>query len=163
MTVMIGGILLAAGVMLYVLEPVFSGRGAPLYDGVDDYDERAARRRVALTALRDLEYDRATGKLDGHDYELLRAELSREALSHLGPESRDRSGQAAEALSRELEREIEEVRMALREGLQCSACNHLNGFGARYCGRCGETLETPGKRGAEERVGGSGRSDGGAA
>jgi len=44
-SVLIGGVLLAAGVMLFILEPVFSGKGAPLYDGDDTYDEGAARRR----------------------------------------------------------------------------------------------------------------------
>ncbi len=144
MAVMLGGILLAAGVMLFILEPVFSGRGAPLYDGVDDFDEGAARRRVALTALRDLEYDRATGKLDGTDYELLRSELSREALQHLETSARASGDPAAERASRELESEIEQIRRALREGLQCGECGHLNAFGARYCGRCGETLAVRG-------------------
>lgn len=144
MTVILGGILLAAGVMLYVLEPVFSGRGAPLYDGVDDFDEGAARRRVALTALRDLEYDRATGKLDGGDYEMLKTELSREALQHLGPRQRGGGDPVTERVSRELEEEIEQIRRALREGLQCGDCGHLNAFGARYCGRCGEGLKRDG-------------------
>ena len=57
-----------------------------MYDGDDVFDEGAARRRVALTALRDLEYDRATGKLDEDDYGQLRTELSREALEHLDEE-----------------------------------------------------------------------------
>ena len=141
---MLGGILLAAGVMLYILEPVFSGRGAPLYDGVDDFDEGVARRQVALTALRDLEYDRATGKLDGSDYDLLKNELSREALQHLGPQTPGGGNPATERASRELEEEIEQIRTALREGLQCGDCGHLNAFGARYCGRCGEALGTGG-------------------
>ena len=80
---LIGGVLLAAGVALFILEPVFSGRSAAAFHGDDDFDEAAARRLVALTALRDLEYDRATGKLDGDDYEALKLELSREALVHL--------------------------------------------------------------------------------
>lgn len=155
MTALIGGILLAAGVMLYVIEPVFSGRGAPLYDDEDDYDEGAARRRVALTALRDLEYDRATGKLDGKDYKLLRDELSHDALRQLGPivEGRDRVDSPVERASRELEDEIAQIRQALREGLQCVGCEHINRTGARFCGRCGKTLdpapETAGHAGSD--------------
>ncbi len=158
MSVMLGGVLLAAGVMLYLLEPVFSGRGSPLYDGEDDHDERAAQRRVALTALRDLEYDRATGKLDGHDYETLRAELSHEALRHLGDEPPGGGDPAVERASRELEEEIEEIRRALRKGLQCGDCGHLNGTGALYCGRCGEALGPAGAKraAAESRVGKAG-------
>lgn len=141
MTVLIGGVLLAAGVVLVILEPVFSGKGAPLYDGDDDYDEGAARRRVALTALRDLEYDRATGKLDETDYGKLRTELSREALRHLPEEGSDEEGATpADRASRELEAEIARLRRAVREGMECGACGHLNPLGARFCGRCGEAL-----------------------
>ena len=141
---MVGGILLAAGVMLYLLEPVFSGRGAPLRDGSGSYDESAARRRIALTALRDLEYDRATGKLDGQDYALLKADLSHEALRHLEDKSPDGRDRAIERASRELEEEIEQIRMALRKGLECSGCGYLNAGAARFCARCGEALAVRG-------------------
>ena len=142
MSVLIGGILLAAGVMLFILEPVFSGRSATLYDGDDEYDEDAARRRVALTALRDLEYDRATGKLDEDDYGQLKAELSREALRHLEAEDGEDGGGSlpVDRASRELEDEIVHLRRAIREGMQCAACDHLNRLGARFCARCGEEL-----------------------
>ena len=145
MSVLIGGVLLAAGVLLFILEPVFSGKSAPLYDGDDQYDEGAARRRVALTALRDLEYDRATGKLDEDDYGQLRTELSREALEHLGEEGGGDGGSGPDRASKELEEEIAELRKAIREGMQCSGCEHLNRLGAMYCARCGEGLGGGGK------------------
>lgn len=154
MTALIGGILLAAGVMLYVIEPLFSGRGAAAYDSEDDYDEGAARRRVALSALRDLEYDRATGKLDRKDYELLRAELSHDALRQLEPDDERgyQADSAVERASRELEDEIAQIRRALREGLQCAGCQHLNRAGARFCGRCGEALQAGGGAGARAKA-----------
>lgn len=147
MSVLIGGVLLGAGVLLFVLEPVFSGKSAPLYDGDDVFDEGAARRRVALTALRDLEYDRATGKLDEDDYGQLRTELSREALEHLGEEGEGgRVGdgrRGPDRASRELEEEIAELRRAIREGMECATCGHLNRLGAKFCSRCGEGLGLP--------------------
>lgn len=160
MSVLIGGVLLAAGVMLFILEPVFSGRSAPLYDGDDDYDEGAARRRVALTALRDLEYDFATGKLDERDYGHLKTELSHEALRHLEPregEDGDGGGPPADRASRDLEEEIARLRKAIREGMRCAACEHVNRLGARFCGRCGGGLgvEAEGKAG----VAGAGTRD----
>jgi len=134
-----GGIALAAGVLLFVLEPVFSGRGAPAYGGDDRWDEAAAKRRVALSALRDLEDDRATGKIDERDYAELRADLSREALSRLdGEAAAQLDGDPAAAA---LEEEIADMRRALRAGLKCGACRHVNGRGARHCGRCGMPLE----------------------
>lgn len=142
MTALVGGALLAAGVALFILEPVFSGRRATLYGGDDDFDEGAARRRVALTALRDLEYDRATGKLDEEDYGALKLELSREALMHLGPGRDSGEGVETEAVrvARQLEDEIAQIRRAIREGMQCASCDHVNSIGARYCGRCGKRL-----------------------
>lgn len=150
MTALIGGVLLAAGVMLYLLEPVFSGRGASAYAGEDDYDEGAARRRAALTALRDLEYDRMTGKLDGRDYELLKGELSRDALRRLGPElDENGSDPRLERANRALEAEISQLRKALREGRQCTGCGHVNRTGARFCGFCGQVLDS-----SQSRAGG---------
>ncbi len=157
MTALIGGVLLAAGVALFILEPVFSRRGAALYGGDDDFDEGAARRRVALTALRDLEYDRATGKLDEDDYEGLKLELSREALVHLGSGLDAGEGEETEAAraARQLEDEIAQIRQAIRAGMQCASCDQVNIIGARYCGHCGERLATgPGP--------GDASSDGGA-
>lgn len=147
MSVLIGGVLLGAGVLLFVLEPVFSGKSAPMYDGDDVFDESAARCRVALTALRDLEYDRATGKLDEDDYGQLRTELSREALEHLEEERGGGDGgrgwdggRGPDRASRELEDEIAELRRAIKEGMQCGVCEHLNRLGARFCARCGQGL-----------------------
>jgi len=140
MTTLLGGVLLAAAVALYVLEPVFSGRAAARYAGRDTHDESAARRRVALSALRDLEYDRATGKVVGEDYDTLKNELSREAIRAL--DARPDGVPAAESAlaSRELEDEIASIRRALRKGLQCESCQRLNDVGARYCGDCGKPL-----------------------
>ncbi len=132
-----GGIALAAGILLFVLEPVFSGRGALAYDGNERWDEAAARRRVALSALRDLEYDLATGKIDGRDYEGTRAELAREALQRLNEAPGEAPPDPAAAA---LEEEIAEMRRALREGLRCGACRNVNARGARFCGRCGGPL-----------------------
>ena len=136
MVAVVGAVLLATGVVLAVLEPIFSGRSAPLYDGDSGGAEAKARRRVALVALRELEYDRATGKLEGADYEVLRAELAHNALAHLAPAGGE--GKADE--DAELEAEIAEMRRALEAGLQCGVCEHVNRFGARYCGGCGGAL-----------------------
>ena len=133
-----GGIALAAGILLFVLEPVFSGRSATAYGGDDRWDEAAAKRRVALSALRDLEYDRATGKLDRRDYEELRTDLSREALLRLDGEAAVRV--AGDPAATAIEKEIADARRALRKGGTCRDCRHVNGVGARFCGRCGGPL-----------------------
>lgn len=147
MTAILGGVLLALGVLLFILEPVVSGQRAILYDGEDVYDEAAAKRRIALTALRDLEYDRATGKIEGDDYQRLKAELSREALRHLETRKEEgRPGPGAEGVEQHalgLEQEIARIRAALREGLGCPECEAVNRPGSSFCSTCGATL--PGK------------------
>ena len=57
-------------------------------------------------------------------------------------EDQDRGDSPVERASRELEDEIAQIRRALREGLQCASCEHLNRTGARFCGRCGEALDS---------------------
>src|SRR5687768_16173752 len=71
--------LMAAG---WVIVPLILRRlallGDPIAGGVLDAE---ARRRVALASLKEVEYDRASGKLDDRDYAELRSQLEREALA----------------------------------------------------------------------------------
>ncbi len=131
-----GGALLAGGVLLYVVEPIFSRRAAALYDGLDRHDEGAAQRRSSLIQLRELEFDREMGKVDEGEYGALRAELSRNALRYLEDGSRDEEGRTLLSL----EEEILEMRRALRRGLACETCGRAREATARFCGRCGAAL-----------------------
>ncbi len=160
---LIGGGLLAAAVVLYVLLPLVRGMEAPLHRSVREYSEEQFRKQVALAALRDVEYDFATGKMDEEDYRELKAELSAEALrilESLRDEEQGTGGAAAgkeagggragdeaedEAVTDEeldaLEEEIARIRRGLQEGRACRSCAYLNPPGSRFCGRCGQELE----------------------
>src|SRR5262245_65176741 len=83
MSVIIGAVLLVAAVVLFILQPMLSGQRASLHRELDEPTEAEARRRVTLMALRDVEYDFATGKLDESDYQRLKRELAAEALAAL--------------------------------------------------------------------------------
>lgn len=143
---LVAGALLAAAVVLYVLLPLIQGREAPLHRMEDEMSEEEYRRRLALSALRDVEYDYATGKLDDQDYQQLKGELSLEALRILdgagdGSDEGGTSGEGGEAESSDpLEREIARIRKGLREGRTCRVCAHVNPEGSRFCGRCGREL-----------------------
>ena len=82
-TVFLGGALVAAAVTLFILQPILSGLHASLDRAEDELTDAEARKRVALLALRDVEYDFLAGKLDEKDYLSLKADLTAEALEAL--------------------------------------------------------------------------------
>lgn len=142
---LVAGGLLAAAVVLFVLHPLVKGLEAPLE--LEDDDPGKAdlehRRRVALGALRDAEYDFATGKLDETDYRHLRGELARDALALLEEGAAEAPSGDGDGETEEidpLEAEIARIRSGLREGTTCRACAHVNPAGSRFCGRCGASL-----------------------
>lgn len=147
MMILLGAVLVAAAVVLYVVQPVFSGERAPLASLDEEFTEAEARRHLSLVALRDVEYDYATGKVDENDYRQLRDELGREALDALREVRRSR-GQAEDPPPRrdtvadDLEREIAAYRAALRAGTLCDHCGSANVQEALFCATCGKRLES---------------------
>lgn len=80
MTALLIGAALAVAALVYVL--------FPLFDAVSPVRSRltgrvAANRESAIDALREIEFDRATGKLSDDDYSALKAEYTRSALVEL--------------------------------------------------------------------------------
>lgn len=150
MALIIGAVLLTGGVILYILLPVIQGRQASLERSEDELTESEAKKRVSLLALRDVEYDFATGKLDERDYKELKGEISREALAALreveAESERRRGGTAAEGAGG-IEADIAAVREGLRTGTTCHSCGHVNADGSHFCANCGAQLpaatETP--------------------
>lgn len=145
MGVILGAVLLVGGVVLFVLYPIIQGQWASLHRSSEEGTEADARKRVSLLALRDVEMDFATGKLDEEDYRALRGELSHAALRAIQEVEVQQvvtglSG-AASIGSDPLEAEIAAVRVGLEEGRTCSACGHVNRDGSRFCASCGEPLE----------------------
>lgn len=160
----LGGGLLATAVVLFVLLPVIRGRSALMERTEEDVSEEEHNRETSLRALRDLEYDRFTGKVDEEDYRRLKAELAREALAALDAAEPGQGAAASEAprepashreTEEAVEAEIARIRRGLQDGRTCRVCAHVNRPEARYCAQCGRSLE----RGEPERVGAG--SDGG--
>lgn len=76
------GTLLALGTLSFVLHPLFmtSPFGPPPARVVAP-DQDDAARNPALDALREIEFDRETGKLSDTDYTTLRAEYTQRAVA----------------------------------------------------------------------------------
>jgi hypothetical protein len=73
--------------LAWVLEPLLHPVGAPAFDD-EPPDPEETPRGVALAALKEIEFDRATGKLSDADYEHLKARYTANALAVLRTESR---------------------------------------------------------------------------
>ena len=149
MTILLGAILVAAAVVMYVVQPVFTGEKAPLAELDEEVTEAETRRYLSLVALRDVEYDYATGKVDERDYRKLRDELGREALAALRVVQQSREepdgsppGRAPDTTEGDLEREIAAYRIALRAGTLCDRCGSANVEEALFCATCGRQLES---------------------
>ena len=142
MAATLGAALFAAAVVLYVLHPILTGRSAPMVDDRLASGEADARRAVALNALRDVEYDYHTGKLDDQDYQALRGELTLEAVEALDGGMSESSAPDAPSADAALEDEVRRLREGLRSGDGCPRCGHLNPPGSRFCARCGEALRS---------------------
>ena len=147
-TFFLGVALFSGAVMYFVLQPLLTGRSAPMGWSDEEMTEAEARRRVSLLALRDVEYDHATGKLDEHDYQELRREISAEALAALAAEREERRAGTPDEVPRreagagvlDLETELRRVRQGLRSGTACRTCGHVNPGGSRFCSSCGSPL-----------------------
>jgi hypothetical protein len=138
-TLYVGVALIVAAVLLFILQPVVKGLHASLEREDDELTETEARKRVALLALRDVEYDFLAGKLDEEDYRSLKSELTAEALAALEADEAAKADGAG-ATEEDIEAEIARVRAGLRSGVVCSACGFMNEPGSRFCSSCGDQL-----------------------
>src|SRR5256886_13300021 len=89
---LVPGVLLAVGLVGFVLKPVWrpaaqlpdrNEADAGRWDEGEEPDADLSPRAVALRALKEIEFDRATGKLSDADYEALKAKDTVEALEAL--------------------------------------------------------------------------------
>ena len=120
--------LAAVAALVYVVAPVVRG---PRVQSTDPgrLEEAEARKRVALSAIIDLEAERDAGKLSENDFDMLRSTAEAEALAALA-EADLVAG--ANLDDDELEREIAEM----RDRLACPSCGSMRAPGER-CTRCG--------------------------
>ena len=152
---LVAGILLAAGAVYFVLRPIFrpemAGNGnretADVSEGEDPEDDLSPRA-VALRALKEIEFDRATGKLSDSDYDALKDKYTTEALLALRAETREpgagsRPIHATPAPSSLLPAPSCPTHGPRPEAdaLFCSECGRRLATAPGYCARCGTALE----------------------
>ncbi len=109
MTALLVGTLLAVASLCYVLYPLYRADGAVTPARPRDVEKRGSQ---AVDALRELEFDRETGKISDSDYEPLKARYTEQALAVM------RAGDAP----------------------VCERCGPRSESGAEFCSNCGAAL-----------------------
>ena len=123
------GTLLAVGAVAFVLYPLFFGTSPRTKGQVDDM---RAKDDSAIAALREIEFDRATGKLSDTDYAELRKSYGDRALRELRA-----VGSQPDAID-PIETRVREYRLTHRE---CPTCGLRPEPDAIYCSTCGSFLD----------------------
>ena len=128
------GTVLAVGALAFVLYPIFFGvsRPSPIVSSA-----ATAEGDSAVVALRELEFDRATGKLSENDYAELKTRYTREAIAAM---RRERPGEGSVAQGRPSDDEVEALVRAYRESRACPTCGPRPESDAVYCSNCGRYL-----------------------
>ena len=128
---LIVGTLLAVGALAYVLFPLIAGPIATPRRRVPTARQNAnAVEQEAIVALREIEFDRVTGKLSDSDYVELKARYTERALQAMRVRE---PGQSDEA--------IEAAVLAYRARMQsCASCGPRPEPDAVYCSNCGRYL-----------------------
>ncbi len=139
------GLVVAVVAVAVVLEPMVrpQWRWMPHHEDEDldadilDLDEAVSPKVKALLALREIEFDRATGKLSDDDYASLKRQYSAAALTAIDEEAQSTSV----ATEDETEALIRQARERGRHA--CPDCGDRPEANAVFCSRCGRSLLNP--------------------
>ena len=112
-----------------VLQPLIRPRASPPLP-FEPLDPEETPKGIALAALKEIEFDRETGKLSDADYELLKAKYTIAAVEAL-------RGEQAAVASNDIETLVAARVLALRSATAPAA--------RRYCDRCGAGLVPDGR------------------
>jgi Double zinc ribbon len=133
-------VLLGALALWLVLWPMFAGTPARPRP-VEPPDPEETERGVALTALKEIEFDRETGKLSDADYAYLKEKYTAAALEALRAEAPD----DIEAMVAARVRVIRSASAPTSPGtLVCNTCGPRPETDALFCSGCGVRLAVAG-------------------
>lgn len=145
---LVTGIVVAVVALGVVLEPLLRANpgpshltpaSPPLDDDFTSIEESESPKIQALLALREIEFDKATGKLSDADYALLKSKYAASAVAAIRNEQQDEPGPA----SGEDEEDAAEAMIANVKSKQltaCPTCRNKLECGSIFCSTCGRSL-----------------------
>ena len=146
--------LVGVALLLVVLGPLISREVVPSIVDDEPQDLEETPKGIALSALKEIEFDQATGKLSDEDYAMLKGKYTAQALQALRAEDGLPAADGLEGLIAVRARAIR------AEGTPSTVCPHCGprpeadalfcstcgcALGERTCGECAATLP-PGSR-----------------
>jgi hypothetical protein len=139
---LVAAVLVGVALLWLVFEPIFTGPGArgpkPLeVDAMDELED--TRSSVALAALKEIEFDRETGKLSDADYDFLKQKYTVEALEALRAED----AAAPDDIEAQVAARVATLQAVAAGQAACPGCGTLAASGARFCAECGHSLGAP--------------------
>ena len=145
---LITGVVIALVALGAVLEPLLRKQAAfprvavPSIDDeedVIDLEESGSPKIRALLALREIEFDRETGKLSDADYALLKQKYSQLALEAIKQE-RVNEGPASRSEQELDDAEALITKAKAQRGGACPTCQSALEPGSVFCSTCGRSL-----------------------
>ena len=144
---LLAGTVLAVGALAFVLYPLFFDV-RPRIRPPAPVQHRPADDS-AIVALREIEFDRATGKLSESDYQELKQQYSERALREM---RRAGSTNAVVVAADPIEARVRAFRSTHRECVTCGVrpeadaiyCSNCGAFLDRACPECGAEIVEPG-------------------
>ncbi len=119
-----------------VLQPLLRPERRPPRP-VEPLDPEETPKGIALSALKEIDFDRETGKLSEGDYEFLKAKYTKAALEALRLESDRKPSDAAEAM---IAAKVRAIRSAGSARPACGTCGPRPEADAVFCSNCGARL-----------------------
>lgn len=140
---LLAGAAVAAAALALILQPLTRPAARAVTGGLepDDpfapLDESESPKVKALLALKEIDFDRATGKLSDTDYEQLRARYAAQAVAAI---------QSEDAAAAETPVSVEDAAEALirsvrARGRACPDCGPRPEADASFCSECGKALQ----------------------
>jgi hypothetical protein len=135
MIALVIGTVLAIGALTFVLYPVFFGVARrPVAQLLAP---RENERESAVAALREIEFDRQTGKLSDADYAQLKARYTQQAIAAMRREDAASSAGVNAVSDADIEAAVRTYR---EQHAMCPTCGPRPEADAVYCSTCGRYL-----------------------